>query len=338
MNFSRRKFSILTFALASLLAGISCVSAATGKPGLSRKRRIPVILDTDIGDDLDDTWALMMLLRSPEIDIKLITTGFGNTGYRTRLLAKLLDSLGRTDIAIAPGLDPDDKGGNQGEWLGDYQLSDYPGEVHKDGIQKLIETIRSSADPISLLCIGPVMNIAEALRRDPSIAKNARFVGMQGSVYVGYDGERKAVAEWNVKVDPKSLQEVFAAEWECSITPLDTCGLVQLQGDNYQRIYNSEDDWARLLLDNYRIWIPHASWLDPKPDLTKMSSTLFDTVAVYMTHSQDLLVMEELPLRVTDDGFTVIDHANGRPVNCATGWKDLATFESMLANLITNKK
>jgi hypothetical protein len=54
-------------------------------------RRVPVILDTDIGDDIDDSWALPLLLRSPELDVKLITTATGDTTYRARLTARLLE-------------------------------------------------------------------------------------------------------------------------------------------------------------------------------------------------------------------------------------------------------
>ena len=59
---------------------------------------IPVIFDTDIGDDIDDTWALVMLLRSPRLDVRMITTDYGNTVYRAKLVARLLEIAGRTDI------------------------------------------------------------------------------------------------------------------------------------------------------------------------------------------------------------------------------------------------
>jgi inosine-uridine nucleoside N-ribohydrolase len=65
---------------------------------------IPVILDTDIGGDIDDTWALAMLLKSPELDLKLVVTDTGNTTYRAGVAAKLLiDALSHQDgIAPAP--------------------------------------------------------------------------------------------------------------------------------------------------------------------------------------------------------------------------------------------
>lgn len=65
---------------------------------------IPVILDTDIGLDVDDVWALAHLLNCPELDIKLITTCTGDTTYRAALVAKMLEVAGRTDISIGVGL------------------------------------------------------------------------------------------------------------------------------------------------------------------------------------------------------------------------------------------
>ena len=331
LKYTRRVFHKRGLTILASLIGASAFSIGSYS---SANKSIPVILDTDIGDDIDDTWALMMLLRTQPFNTKLITTDFGNTRYRTRLLAKLLDSMGCGNVPLGIGLDASDKSGNQSDWLGDYRLEDYPGQIYEDGIQALIDTIKKSPEPVTLLCIGPVTNIAEALRREPSIAKNARFVGMHGSIRTGYDGEAKAAAEWNVKVDPKALQTVFLAPWECAITPLDTCGLVQLEGESYQKVFQSSDGWMEVLMENYRVWLPKVTWLDPKPDFRIMSSTLFDTVAVHLAQSEEFLVMEDLPLRVTDDGYTVIDEKRGRIVRCATAWKNQSAFEDKLIEVL----
>jgi len=311
--------------------GITTVARQAGD---KKEGVIPVILDTDIGDDIDDTWALLMLLRMPQLDLKLAVGDFGNALYRGRLLAKLLELTGRADVPVGLGVDKTDNPGGQSNWLGDYQLQDYPGTVHEDGVQAIIDTIRGSPEPVTLLCIGPVPNIAEALRRDPSIADNARMVGMFGSVFFGYDGAPEPVAEWNVRVDPRSLQKVFAAPWDCTITPLDTCGLVRLSGANYQQIHASDDPWMDALIENYEVWLPGATYMDPSTDTSKISSTLFDTVAVYMAAELDLLEMQDVPLRVTDDGYTVVDDVNGRIVHCATGWKDRPAFERKLTHIL----
>lgn len=65
---------------------------------------IPVILDTDIGLDVDDVWALAFLLQCPELEIRLITTCTGVTTYRAALVAKILEVAGRTDIPVVLGL------------------------------------------------------------------------------------------------------------------------------------------------------------------------------------------------------------------------------------------
>jgi inosine-uridine nucleoside N-ribohydrolase len=128
-------------------------------------QRIPVILDTDIGTDIDDTWALALLLKSPEVDLKLAVSTTGDTVYRARLLAKLFEAAGRVDIPVGVGLPLDDASREvcpQAGWLGDYDLARYPGKVHADGVGALIETIMMSPEPVTLLGIGPLPNIAAA--------------------------------------------------------------------------------------------------------------------------------------------------------------------------------
>lgn len=295
-------------------------------------KRIPVVFDTDIGDDIDDTWALLMLLKCPELDVKLVVADGRNTRYRARLLAKLLEAFGRSDIPVAIGEEPTDKQGRQSGWIGDYQLSQYPGKIYEDGIQALMQTIRKSPDPVTLVCTGPVPNIAAALRRETDFCRNARFVGMHGSVRLGYGGNPKPSAEWNVRAAPKALQAVFTAPWDVSVTPLDTCGLITLTGERYQRVYRSKAKGVPELIENYRVW----SGARKGYDVTKRSSVLFDTVAVYMAFTEELLEMETVPLRVTDDGMTVIDKEHGRPVHCALAWKNKdAYLDLMVERLIS---
>ncbi len=297
---------------------------------LEAGKKIPVIFDTDIGGDIDDTWALVMVLKSPELDVKLVTSDSGNDTYRARIIAKMLDLAGRTESPVGVGCRPGDAKGRQSEWVGDYKLSQYPGKVHEDGVEAIIQTILASDDPISLVAVGPVPNIAEALRRAPDIADRARFVGMHGSVRRGYGNSPKIAAEYNVRAAPKALQAVFAAPWQVSITPLDTCGIVHIVDDKYQKVYRCEDPVVQALMENYRVWCKQGG-----PDPTKRSSTLFDTVAVYMSFTEKLLEMEELRLRVTDDGLTLIDDQS-RPVRCATRWKDLPAFEDELVRRLTS--
>jgi hypothetical protein len=116
----------------------------------------PVILNTDIGDDIDDTWALGLLLKCPELDVKLVVGDFGKPAYRAKILAKFLQTADRTDIPVGLGLrQMPDAVGPQAEWVKDYELSAYPGQVHEDGVQAIIDTIRGSEKPITVPSISP---------------------------------------------------------------------------------------------------------------------------------------------------------------------------------------
>ncbi len=143
----------------------------------------------------------------------------------------------------------------------------------------------------------------------------------------GYGGSPEIAKEYNVAMHTADCQRVFAAPWDMTITPLDTCGLISLRDEKYQKILASQDPMTQMIVENYRIW---CDWGTRERDYWKnQSSTLFDTVAVYLTFCEELLNMERLGVRVTDDGYTVIDEAAKR-MDCAMSWKDLAGFEDFL--------
>jgi inosine-uridine nucleoside N-ribohydrolase len=325
---SARPLTAAAFLILATGAATALAADAARSPGPASK--LPVILDTDIGDDIDDTWALVMLLKSPQLDVKLITTTNGKSVYRAKIIAKLLAVGRRTDIPIGMGAGGSDGTGGQQPWVADFDLAGYKGKVHKDGVQALIDVINSSRSPVTIISIGPSNTVAAALGRQPGIAAKARFVGMQGSVYKGYDGG-KPVPEFNVKAAIPEAQKVFSAPWrQAVITPLDTCGVVNLAGQRFRKLTASRDPLVKALVENYRIWA--------KNDKVDASSTLFDTVAIYLAlpGPKPLLEIEELRLKVSGDGMTVIDPA-GAKMAVATRWKDLDGFRDLLVkSLISN--
>ena len=305
---------------------------------------MPIILDSDLCDDIDDTWAIATMLQSPELDCKLITTAVGNTEAKAKVVAKFLQQVGRTNIAVGIGVKQSGGAHRQTPWAEGYDLASYPGKVYRDGVQALIDTIMNSPTRITLIAIGPLPNIAEALKREPRIAEKADFVGMYGSVYRGY-GSEKPDAEYNVKADVEAAKKVFTAPWSMMITPLDTCGLVVLDGDKYQKVLKKDSPITKALIENYRVW--YKNGLKDRKDLDEAgvnrlvdeklnssSTTLFDTVAIYLATSTQLAQMERLPIRITDDGFTRVENG-AKMVNCAVKWKDLDGYESWLVERLT---
>ena len=317
--------SIRTLAMLVLAVSLTAIFAPSARAAR------PVIFDTDIGDDIDDTWALALLLRSPDLDVRLVTTTCGKAEYRAKIIARLLTVAGRTDVAIGLGEGGQGGTGGQQPWVADYRLADYPGKVHQDGTAALIDTIEKSTEPVTVIAVGPLHTLAGALKRRPEIAGKAALVGMHGSVRKGYGGKTPD-AEYNVKANVAAAQLVLSAPWrQIAITPLDTCGRVNLSGERFQQLVRSQDPLAKAVLENYRIWA-HKERIEQ----LKSSSTLFDTAAVYLAYSGDrpLVKLETLSIRVTADGFTRID-PTGRPMSVATEWTSLDGFRDLLVRSLT---
>jgi inosine-uridine nucleoside N-ribohydrolase len=289
---------------------------------------------TDIGTDIDDCWALALALRSPELDLKLVLTDTIDTRYRAAVAARFLEGAGRTDIPVAIGENSGPSANDNktlAPWVAGYDIAKYPGRVYADGVAALIDTIEKSSQPVTIIAIGPVPNLAKALQRAPDIATKCRLVGMFGSFDRGYDGGPVS-AEWNVKVDPAALRAVLSAPWrDILITPLDTCGLVSLSGERYHAIWSATaDPLLRTLVTSYCIFAPRQNWMTCDFFSTR-STTLYDTVAVYLAYSEDLVETEATRFQVTDDGFTRRSADGPFTARVAIRWRNMDGFEAQLA-------
>jgi inosine-uridine nucleoside N-ribohydrolase len=321
--------------LAGLLA-MAFVPAGRAAP----PARTPVILVTDIGTDIDDAWALAYLLRSPELDLKLVLTDPPDTQYRARVAGKFLEAAGRGDVPIGIG----DNHGPTGDslktvspWIEGYDLSKYPGRVYEDGIGALISAVEGSDRPVTVIAIGPVPSLALAVKRDPGLAARCRFVGMFGSIDQGYGGGPPS-AENNVKVDPAALRTVLSAPWrDILLTPLDTCGFVSLSGPGYHAIWCATDDpLLRALIESYCIFSQNQTWMKCDFFATR-STTLFDCVAVYLAYSEDLVDTRTVTFDISDDGFTRRTANGPFKARVALRWRNLDDFEAQLASRVLGR-
>jgi inosine-uridine nucleoside N-ribohydrolase len=300
---------------------------------------VPVILDTDIGGDIDDTWALVQLLHSPELDVRLIVTATADTVYRAKITAKLLESAGRTEIPLGLGVRQPSDGPRerQREWVSDYELAAYPGRVFDDGVEAMAGMLRDAAEPLTVICIGPLTNIAELLRRAPELAPRTRLVAMAGSLAVHHTTNLTLsvvpgrIAEFNVVMDTPAAQAVFRAPWrEMVLTPLDSCAYVVIDGDRYASLQSAHTAVLQAVFENYRIWHGHCPGALPDQQTT----VLYDTVAVHLAHTTRYLAMQTLALTVDDQGVTR-ETADGRPMQVAVGWTDLDGYlEELTARLL----
>ena len=113
---------------------------------------VPVIFDTDIGSDIDDVFALSLILKSPELDLKLITTVSGDTHYRAKVAAKFLQISKRTDIPVAPGRHAQASAEFLRPWINDFSTTTYPGDIKQDGIAEIISLLKAADNPRHHYC------------------------------------------------------------------------------------------------------------------------------------------------------------------------------------------
>jgi purine nucleosidase len=226
---------------------------------------IPLLLDTDIGSDIDDAVALAYLLKQPRCDLVGITTVSGDTQQRASLCSLVCEAAGRRDVPIhaglagpvIPGLGTGQRHVPQYEAVKDRpHATTYP----SDAVDYLRRTIRSRPGELCLFAIGPLTNVAVLFALDPVIPSMLRsLVLMNGDFFRPDSG-----AEWNVKCDPAASAIVYHS-------PLTTYGLdvtlqVKLPADDCRRRFAKAGGPLGIVADLAEVWFrgrPEITFHDP---------------------------------------------------------------------------
>ncbi len=252
------------------------------------------IIDTDIGDDIDDAFALALALRSPELRIVGVTTAYGDTELRARLVDRYLAAVDRSDIPVAAGVATSQ---SNVFTQAAYALRE-PDHKHPDGVAFLLDQIGAHPGEITLIAIGPETNLAAAIQRDPAtFRKVKRVVLMGGSVYRGYgDEHRPPEPEWNIDRDPAAAKALFGSGVPIFMMPLDSTQ-IHLQAKDREQIFSFGSPLTDQLTLLYHQWAAQTDNHAPDP-------TLFDPVAVTYAISPGLCPAKPLRIEVDDKGMT----------------------------------
>lgn len=257
-----------------------------------------VIIDTDIGDDIDDAFALGLALKSPELKILGVTTTFGNTELRARLVERYLTAAGRSDIPVFAG--PMTKTDNVMTQAAYARRQ--PERKFADGARFIDEQASQHPGQITLIGIGPLSTVRAAIERDPAAFKQLkRVVTMGGSVYRGYgldpQGKPKPPEpEWNILNDPAGLTALLASGVPLFMMPLDSTQ-VPLDAKGREAIFAHGSPLTDQLVLLYHQWMAGTPSHSPTP-------TLFDPVAVTYTFRPDLCPAKPLHIVVDSKGMT----------------------------------
>lgn len=284
---SRRNVLALVIAVLFIIS----IGHAQATPGTAPEK---IIIDTDIGDDIDDAFAVALALRSPEVQIIGISTVFGDTAIRARLLDRLLGEAGRQDIPVAMGTPTDAKTSlSQRRYAegGHFARANHP-----EAVPFILEQIRKYPGQVTLVCIGPLVNVGALIEKDAAtFHKLRRVVLMGGSIErgygdLGYSKPHGPDAEWNIKNDPHSAQKLLASGVPIFMMPLDS---TQLKMDEIKRAYLFEAGTP--VTD--ALTILYHQWGQQTP-------TLFDPMTIAFIVNPQLCPVKPLHVRVDDEGYT----------------------------------
>ena len=212
----------------------------------------PVILDTDIGSDVDDILALVMLAKSPELALVGITTVYGDTILRAKIARATCQMLERPDIDIIPGAPKPISGrqvywaGHEGEGIPDLEA------ISIDGAKKaedyLVEKAKTHAGEIEILAIGPLTNIARAIELSTDFAKHVKQLYMMGGAY-WLDRP-----EHNIRCDVDAAQRVFDSGIPTTAIGLDLTLRVWITEKDVKRISALPHQLGKTLENQIRAW------------------------------------------------------------------------------------
>lgn len=208
-----------------------------------------VILDTDPG--IDDALAFILLKAMPEIQLQAITVTHGNTSVEkcTTNALKLVELLGMQEIPVAMGADQplvkalgvaEETHGDTG--LGHAILPSPTTTVAANKAANLIiEIVNANPGEITILCIGPVTNLALALLKEPSLRKKIKnVVSMAGTIH--HPGNATPSSEYNVFCDPESFDILLRSGIDLTIVPLDVTYQCLFTKDHVARLQGARED------------------------------------------------------------------------------------------------
>ena len=277
-----------------------------------------IIFDCDLGDDIDDAYALSLLLTMQDrYEILGITTCYGRTNDRARLAQKLLAETGQSNIPVYLGRNTSSQNeranwyAEQFYWAEGFSPAPKVAPVFANQYRQTIglnplkqkepsasEFIRSSLTKypgeVIIFSVGPVINFADVIDQDPEVLKKAKAIyAMFGSFRLGYSAQAPINAEWNVVVDVAAAKKFVHSGANIIYAGLDVTAMVKLDRANRDRILQRQSPLTNALSGLYVLW-------------GNETPTLFDPVAIGMEAYPNLFQTEKVHIDVDDKGFTRI--------------------------------
>jgi purine nucleosidase len=280
-----------------------------------------IILDTDIGTDVDDALALLLALASPELALEGVTLVHADVDTRARIALKMLKLAGRTDIPVCKGISRPLLRERKMHWMGhegkgiDFSdLRALPPDPRR-APQFIADSVIASPGEIALVPVGPLTNIATAIILDPRVAEATREIILMGGCRGDVNGWR---AEHNIAADPEAAAVVFGSGIPITMVGLDVTFQVKITAADVERVRAVDTPLAALTTHMLDQWLAAI-----KRDYTH----LHDPLALALTIDPTLVTTEPLHVTIDATGLTVCATA-GEPNARVAVSVDVERFES----------
>jgi inosine-uridine nucleoside N-ribohydrolase len=275
-----------------------------------------IIIDTDPG--VDDAMAIFFALNSPELDVLGLTTTFGNVSVdmATDNALRLLEMIGK-DIPVARGAStpwaqnllpyPDFVHGADG--FGNVNLPAPKGSpIELTAAEFIVQQVLANPNEVTLVAVGPLVNLALALKLDPSIAKLVKKVVIMGGT-INEPGNVSPVAEANIFCDPHAADIVFKADWPVHMIGLDVTHKVLMMDALQERVRDANPAFGEFLYKAGRFYSDFY-----KANRGAEGCYVHDSSAVAYAINPDLFDVVKGPVRVATDGLakgqTILKHTD----------------------------
>lgn len=258
-----------------------------------------VILDTDIGTDVDDLLALALILQSPELQLEGVTCVYGDVDLRARMVRKVLRLYGRADVPVYAGMRRTLMGLRDIYWAGhegmgllepeDDALTATPG----DAVDYLVQTVTENPGAIHVIAIGPLTNIAMAFLREPRLAQNLAHLTIMGGVVRSGQRLDLPYAEHNIICDAEAAHVVMTSGAPITLVPLDVTTRVRIRPEDTVRIHAGGTAFHAAVAGQVEAYPPfaHRRW-----------THLHDPLAVAAVIQPDLVTLVDVHVDVETSG------------------------------------
>lgn len=255
-----------------------------------------IILDTDIGTDIDDAYALALILASPELELVGVTIANNRTDQRAKLALRMLHEAGRDDVPVAVGRRTTTGGEvNQAAWAADFTARQ---PIAQPAAEFIVEQVNQAPGEICLLPVGPFTNVGDALKLDPQLGQKLQEIVLMGGCVGWPEGATPAIRpEYNIVTDIPASQAMLSCGARITMVPLDATCRVTLEQENRAKLAAAGTPLTEALAGMLALW----------PSTTPV---LHDPLAVAVAVDPTFCGMSALRVVCDEEGYTRPQHGD----------------------------